>query len=312
MNRTVIVLYVIILGLIVNLGANMIWKYIPDIGSNLDKVVTAVLIVISILLLIYVKQSPIEGSKRHESAADHHDQIFEQRKTGNASIGDENENIMVLNAGRDISISQTSLAVAPQDAYLRFQITKTSWMNFDMDENGTCKYFQEYGRLFEFSIANPSDRLAVVDRIYVHVLEVLPDDWGGPEGQAQRYKYELRLDPKRSGEYTIAEAFKYSAGEVDVFSLNLKTTQFGYEYFFRICADWYDADSGERHFLESDVLSARFPANHQQSGDRSLRVASIDEILEVSKKKVVSAREHAVRLEEMRKKFSNTQTKSEY
>ncbi len=45
-------LYVIILSLAVNLLANMIWKYLPGTDRNLDKIVTAVLVGICIILLV--------------------------------------------------------------------------------------------------------------------------------------------------------------------------------------------------------------------------------------------------------------------
>lgn len=56
MSRMEIVLYVIILGLVVNLVANMIWKYIPGSDRNIDKIVSAVLICICVLLVVFVKQ----------------------------------------------------------------------------------------------------------------------------------------------------------------------------------------------------------------------------------------------------------------
>lgn len=49
-------LYVIILGLIINLVANRIWKYIPGTNRYLDKIVTGGLVGIYILLLIFYKE----------------------------------------------------------------------------------------------------------------------------------------------------------------------------------------------------------------------------------------------------------------
>ena len=68
MDRMEILLYVIILGLVVNLMANMIWKYIPGSDKNIDKIVTAVLIFICILLVVYVRKTPSkELSQQHRS-----------------------------------------------------------------------------------------------------------------------------------------------------------------------------------------------------------------------------------------------------
>ena len=46
-------LYVIILGLVINLLANMIWKYIPGTHRHIDKIVTAALVGICIILLAF-------------------------------------------------------------------------------------------------------------------------------------------------------------------------------------------------------------------------------------------------------------------
>lgn len=49
-------LYTIILGLVLNLLANMIWKYIPGTDLYIDKIVTAVLISICVMLLMFYKE----------------------------------------------------------------------------------------------------------------------------------------------------------------------------------------------------------------------------------------------------------------
>jgi hypothetical protein len=49
-------LYVIILGLVINLVADKIWKYIPRTNRYLDKIVTGVLVSICVLLLIFYKE----------------------------------------------------------------------------------------------------------------------------------------------------------------------------------------------------------------------------------------------------------------
>jgi hypothetical protein len=66
MNRMEVLLYVIILGVVVNLIANMIWKYIPSTDKHLDKIVSAILICICILLLIFVRQN-VAGESHDKS-----------------------------------------------------------------------------------------------------------------------------------------------------------------------------------------------------------------------------------------------------
>jgi hypothetical protein len=57
-------LYVIILGLVINLLADMIWIYIPRTNHHIDKIVTGVLVSICVLLLIFYKE---EGTRPESS-----------------------------------------------------------------------------------------------------------------------------------------------------------------------------------------------------------------------------------------------------
>lgn len=50
-----ILLYVIILGIVLNLIANVIWKYIPKETSHVDEVISGVLLLICVLLLVFHK-----------------------------------------------------------------------------------------------------------------------------------------------------------------------------------------------------------------------------------------------------------------
>jgi hypothetical protein len=59
-------LYVIILGLVINLLANMIWKYIPGTNRHFDKIVTAALVSICIILLIlHQEDSSVDASQQN-------------------------------------------------------------------------------------------------------------------------------------------------------------------------------------------------------------------------------------------------------
>jgi hypothetical protein len=50
-------LYVIILGLVLNLLANMIWKYIPGTNRHLDKIITVALVGICVILLAFYNEN---------------------------------------------------------------------------------------------------------------------------------------------------------------------------------------------------------------------------------------------------------------
>ena len=55
MERTEFILYVIILGLVVNLAANMVWKYIPGTDKHIDMIVSFALIFVCVLFVIFTK-----------------------------------------------------------------------------------------------------------------------------------------------------------------------------------------------------------------------------------------------------------------
>lgn len=64
-------LYVIILGLILNLLANMIWKYIPVTDLYVDKIVTAILISACILLIIFYNEPDKNNFPISQQSSEH-------------------------------------------------------------------------------------------------------------------------------------------------------------------------------------------------------------------------------------------------
>lgn len=55
MNSIQIILFVIILGLVVNLLANIVWKYLPGTDKHFDLYITIVLITICVLIIVFNK-----------------------------------------------------------------------------------------------------------------------------------------------------------------------------------------------------------------------------------------------------------------
>lgn len=122
-----------------------------------------------------------------------------------------------------------------------------------------------YGRFFSFTLSNPSDRLAVVKRIYLLVEKIEKDLVGGLEGQFSEYRYEVVLSPNQTGIYEVAQDLKYAPGEVDRISIDVKTQEFGYRYLFRIYVEWYDSIDGSVKTIQTEILTARFPMTHAPS-----------------------------------------------
>lgn len=148
------------------------------------------------------------------------------------------------------------------ESYLRLNLEKENVMNWDYFKDPTTYCEKGYGRLFVFTISNPTNRLAIVKRIFLDVERIDKDVFGEPEGQFQEYKYELSLSPFKKGIYEIKSNFKYGTSDVDKLSLNIRTEEFGYNYSFRICIEWYDSNDGKIRITKSNLLRAKFPMNH--------------------------------------------------
>ena len=254
MKPIVFIIYSIIGGLSINLIANMIWKYLPHTDKHYDLFITILLIAICITVLI------IHNRQNNE------DNI---QGTG-VNIGNIKGNTTIFYSEGNQDINKQPSLESKQGDYLRMNLEKESRMNFQMDSEGNFLYDEEIGKLFVFSLSNPSNRLAIIKSIYLDVLEVVKDKVAGPEGQAQKYEYELRLDPHDRGEKIIATDFKYGPGEVDKFYIDIKTSKYGYDYFFRFVVDWYNSEDGIKRKLTSKILFADF-SNYR----RDLSVAEV-------------------------------------
>ena len=254
MKPIVFIIYSIMGGLSLNLIANMIWKYLPHSDKHYDLFITILLIAICITVLI------IHNRQNNEDTI--------QGKGVKIDSIKGNTTIFYSEGNQDIN-KQSSLE-SKQSNYLRMNLEKESRMNFQMDSEGNFLLNEEVGKLFVFSLSNPSNRLAIIESIYLDVLDVVKDKVAGPEGQAQKYEYELRLDPHDRGEKIIAKDFKYKPGEVDKFYVDIKTSKYGYDYFLRFAVDWYDSEDGLKRKLTSKILFADF-SNYR----RDLSVAEV-------------------------------------
>jgi hypothetical protein len=126
-----------------------------------------------------------------------------------------------------------------------------------------------YVRRFVFSIANVHQRLGIVKRIFISVLDVRTCDWGGSEGSMGRFRAVIQIDPRKIGEYVVATDHKYAQGEADRFVVDLLTTEWGFVYFLRVGVLWYDSVEKLDRTAQSKVLVARYPKNHEPKDTRN-------------------------------------------
>jgi hypothetical protein len=114
--------------------------------------------------------------------------------------------------------------------------------------------------LFEYTLSNATHGLAIIEDMAVDVLDVIEDKWAPTQALVSTYKYRVTLNSKMRGLVSIAKGFKYSAGEVDRFSLGVSSKKDGFDYFIRIVVRWSDAVTNERRETHSDVMVARLPS----------------------------------------------------
>ena len=101
-------LYVVLIGLIINLIANMIWKYIPVSNKHIDKIVTAVLMVVCVILIILFnyKKDDKEGEVAFEPS-----KITPTIENGNnvVIIDQNNGNVFIENIQGDKVIAEDNM-----------------------------------------------------------------------------------------------------------------------------------------------------------------------------------------------------------
>jgi hypothetical protein len=117
----------------------------------------------------------------------------------------------------------------------------------------------DIARRIEFTLSNPLSGLAIIDELALEVLDVIEDRTGSAEAVVVCYRYAVDLDPTKRGGVRFGDKFKYAPGEVDRFSLGVRSDT-GYDYFVRVVVRWYDAAASERRETTSEPLVLRFPA----------------------------------------------------
>lgn len=95
-------LYVVILGLVINLLANMIWKYLPGTNRHIDKIVTAALVGICIILLVFHQEdSSVDAPQQNIEIGAHATGVHSN--IGGTQIIATHSNVKVGPTGNDLS-----------------------------------------------------------------------------------------------------------------------------------------------------------------------------------------------------------------
>lgn len=265
MTKLEIILYVIILGLVVNLMANMIWKYLPFSEKHLDKYFSIVLIVICILLVVFNK--PEKQTAMNQNDNEREDTLAFQKtykeemiKTENIKDNDgiiigkiesQNSPIQIENIKGDkvvinneqnitdhINLKYSSIDVGIPYGY---------FMNA-IDKNG--KKYSVYAQpksyqigvpnshsqdiVLTFDVTNPNKSDIRIIDLYVEVLNYIPVEIieTNPVASAgETRKYFCNIEPEFK-KYTCKKLFKHdyikiSYGELEHFGINVNTSTRG-------------------------------------------------------------------------------------
>jgi len=114
------------------------------------------------------------------------------------------------------------------------------------------------GYVFQFSVANPTSGLAIIDDMACEVLDVIEDHVVVHGAVVKTYKYEVNVNSKTRGPVSFAKGFKYSPGEIDRFAVNV-VAEHGYDYFVRMVVTWFDAAEKTKKATYSEVYAIRLP-----------------------------------------------------
>jgi hypothetical protein len=142
----------------------------------------------------------------------------------------------------------TSNSALPQTS-LVLTMTKEGWLDIKAG-----------GRVYEFTLSNPMNGIAIVESVSVEVLDVIEDRCPQLEAILAKFKYSINLKPDFRGRQTVAEGFEYGPGDTDQFAVLLKSSKSGYDYFFRFVIVWHDTLMQEKKESFSGVFVARYPS----------------------------------------------------
>jgi TIR domain len=119
----------------------------------------------------------------------------------------------------------------------------------------------------QFFLFNDRKGIAVVSAIHVVVHAVTqrdPEPRPGPGASMREYKYFVELRPTVGHVAVTEDKFKYGASDIDMFSIELGSDEWGYDYVFNIEVTWIDMQSGATHTLATPRETVAFPRYKDQ------------------------------------------------
>lgn len=255
MNRMEVILYAIILGLVVNLIANMIWKYIPGSDKSIDKVVSAVLICICVLLVIFVKRdSSVEERGQKDETIQTNDTTIANTGVQIDKLETNSGNVNIENVqGNKIVVSEDNTTLLlkplvfgeidvgiPYGYFLEAIDKRNSSIKYNVYAQPTSSiegkpnpHSQDI--VLNFDIINPNSLELRIVGLYIDVLEyraveVLATHPVASAGETRKFFCNIK---SRTGSYRCTllssnyDFIKIARGELENFGINVNTVESG-------------------------------------------------------------------------------------
>lgn len=251
MTKTQIILYVIILGLVVNLLANMIWKYLPGSEKHIDKIAGGALILICLLLVVFNKDdSKVESKYEREVPKPTATSTKEagsgvsigsiEAKQGNIAVEQVQGNKFIVhkepaNSNLPPLFSKIEVGI-PYGYFMEAIDSRDGNKKFEVYAQPTSKvegvpnpHSQDI--VLSFDITNPNDLEMRIAKIYVEVLEyysvqILQTHPVASAGETRKYFCNIKNLPASYECRQISNKYdfvKLSRGELEHFGINVNT-----------------------------------------------------------------------------------------
>jgi hypothetical protein len=255
MTKVQVVLYIIILGLVVNLLANMVWKYLPGSQKHIDKIATGALILICVLLVFFHK-SGRTPERNHEQDVPTATASGTKEPTTGISIGSieaKQGNITVEQVqGNKIVVHRDDAKDNQPPLFSKIEVgIPNGYIMTAVDSRDASKTFHVYAQptskvegmpnehsqdvVLSFDITNPNRlemrivkiSVEVLDYQYVHILKTAPV---ASLGETRKYFCNVK---GRAASYEcrqLSEGYdfiKLSRGELEHFGVNVNTKTAG-------------------------------------------------------------------------------------
>jgi|GEM_PF-5357273 len=138
---------------------------------------------------------------------------------------------------------------------------KSSSARANLPETLEVMYQGCYNEELSFLLYNNSKSIALVQSIDVVVHKVAPRKAELPISGALviEHRYKVTLRPEVCRINVTKQNFKYSPGDVDKFTMGLRSESPGYDYQVSAIVEWVDISDGKRRVIETPTEVIAFP-----------------------------------------------------